>query len=259
MIRSDIDWAKLTRLFHDGEPFPHIVIDNFFPTSVAKALEQEVPDFTSGPWMQYNNAIEKKRVLNHWDRFPPTTYGAMSYLNSATFLEHLKTMTGIDDLRADIGLHGGGWHAHGRGEKLNVHLDYSIHPKLRLERRLNLIVYLTSGWHPAWGGGLGLWTHDPDRKKPKALATLIECVHNRAVIFDTTRNSWHGLPDALECPERVVRKSLAVYYLSPPRAGISDRAKALFAPHKQQESDPAVLDLIERRSRADEAALTYRD
>jgi Rps23 Pro-64 3,4-dihydroxylase Tpa1-like proline 4-hydroxylase len=37
-------------------------------------------------------------------------------------------------------------------EKLNVHLDYSIHPKLGLERRLNLVLYITSGWKPEWGG-----------------------------------------------------------------------------------------------------------
>ena len=61
------------------------------------------------------------------------------------------------------GLHGGGWHLHARGGKLNVHLDYSVHPKLHLERRLNLIVYLAQGWDPAWGGALGLWTHDADR------------------------------------------------------------------------------------------------
>jgi hypothetical protein len=33
-------------------------------------------------------------------------------------------------LVADLGLHGGGLHSHARGGKLNVHLDYDIHPKL---------------------------------------------------------------------------------------------------------------------------------
>ena len=42
----------------------------------------------------------------------------------------------------DPGLHGGGWHIHSNKGNLNPHLDYSIHPKMDIQRRLNLIVYL---------------------------------------------------------------------------------------------------------------------
>ena len=44
-------------------------------------------------------------------------------------------------LGEDIGLNGGGWHTHKRGGKLNTHLDYSLHTKLKLERKLNIINY----------------------------------------------------------------------------------------------------------------------
>jgi Rps23 Pro-64 3,4-dihydroxylase Tpa1-like proline 4-hydroxylase len=258
MIRNDIDWRGLASDYASAQPFPHVVIDDFFDPAIAKALEKDVPDFTDKGWMEYNSAIEKKRALNHWDRFPLTTYRAFSYLN-LDFITNLKLLTGINDLCADIGLHGGGWHVHGRGEKLNVHLDYSIHPKMQLERRLNLIVYLTTGWQASWGGGLGLWTHDPERRKPKELVTTMDCAHNRAVIFDTTYNSWHGLPDALQCPEGIYRKSMAVYYLTPRRIGVPDRGKALFAPHQEQENDPKVLDLIRRRANTVDAASAYKD
>jgi Rps23 Pro-64 3,4-dihydroxylase Tpa1-like proline 4-hydroxylase len=56
----------------------------------------------------------------------------------------------------------GGLHTHARGGKLNVHLDYDIHPKLELQRYLNLIIYLTPGWKPEWGGGLGMWGRPQD-------------------------------------------------------------------------------------------------
>ena len=113
-------------------------------------------------------------------------------------------------LFADSGLNGGGWHIHKQGGKLNTHLDYSLHPKLKLERKLNLIVYLNPDWNAEWGGALGFWGNESS-SKPGELVKEIPPKFNRAVIFDTTVNSWHGLPDPLRCPEGQSRKSLAVY------------------------------------------------
>ena len=47
-----------------------------------------------------------------------------------------------------------------RGGKLNIHKDYSIHPRVDppKQRKLNLIVYLTEDWNPEWGGALELWS-----------------------------------------------------------------------------------------------------
>jgi Rps23 Pro-64 3,4-dihydroxylase Tpa1-like proline 4-hydroxylase len=257
-INWPTDIEACQKSFQTATPFNHIVIDNFFREDIALQLERDFPDFDSPVWYVYNNAIEKKRALNSWDRFPRTTYQIFNYLNSAECLEHLSDVTGIRNLNPDIGLNGGGWHAHKRGGKLNVHLDYSIHPKLLLERRLNLIVYLSREWNPQWGGGLQLWSHDDKREQPKELAKTVDVKFNRGVLFDTTQNSWHGLPDELDCPEGHVRKSLAIYYLTPPRVEASERGKALFAPHKDAENDPEVLELIRKRSEVKTADTVYR-
>jgi len=257
MIRGDIDWRALAASYRDAAPFPHVVIDDFFEAEVAEALEREVPPFDDPMWMEYSNPIEEKRALNHWDRFPTVTYRVFTLLNEG-LVAPLRELTGLPQLFSDIGLHGGGWHLHGRGGKLNVHLDYSIHPKLGLERRLNLIVYLTGGWDPAWGGALGLWTHDAQAHTPKEMIKAVDCLFNRAVIFDTTANSWHGLPDPIACPVGVYRKSIAVYYLTPPREEAADRGKALFAPHGEQKANREVLELIRRRSDTATAPDTYR-
>ena len=256
MIRNDIDWGGLRTTFADAQPFPHVVIDDFFEPEVAEALERDIPPFDDASWWQYSNPVEEKRALNHWDRFPPATYRAFTYLNDE-FLASLHALTGIDHLRADEGLHGGGWHLHARGGKLNVHLDYSLHPKLELERRLNLIVYLTRGWDPAWGGALGLWSHDAEGTVPKALVKAVDCRFNRAVIFDTT-HAWHGLPEPLTCPPGVYRKSIATYYLTPAREDAATRGKALFAPHGDQAKDESVRELIRQRSDVASAPKTYR-
>ena len=256
VIRRNIDWRAQNATYNAAAPFSHVVIDDFFEPEVAEALEADIPTFDDPSWMHYSNPIEEKRALNHWDRFPAVTYRVFNHLNHG-FVRALRVLTGIEGLSSDVGLNGGGWHLHARGGKLNVHLDYSIHPKLGLERRLNLIVYLTKGWDPAWGGALGLWSQGADAQGPETLVKSIDCLFNRAVIFDTT-NSWHGLPEPITCPPGVYRKSIATYYLTPPRESAADRGKALFAAHGEQSSDPDVLELIRRRADVKSASKTYR-
>ena len=255
-ISGKINFRKLASDWGNMPPFDHIVIDDFLKKKSAQDLEDEYPAWDDNMWYQYDNQIEQKKALNHWDRFPATTYHVMSFFNSPEFIKNLELMTGIRGLQIDPGLHGGGWHGHTAGGKLNVHLDYSIHPKLGLERRLNLILYITSGWKPEWGGQLGLWAGSHD--KMGKLSAQVDCLFNRAVLFDTTQNSWHGLPDAIRCPRGVIRKSLAVYYLTAPRSGAAERGKALFAPHGEQKNDPAILELIKKRSQVATAEKVYR-
>lgn len=256
---KDRDWNALRSDFLAAKPFNHIVIDNFFLPEVAAQLAAEFPKYDSPVWnAHYNNAIEKKKACNHWDKFPAATYDVFHYLCSFEFENIVTQLTGNLGVQADVGLHGGGWHAHSTSGKLNVHLDYSIHPKLQLERHYNLIVYVTPDWNPSWGGGLEVWSHDDATGKPKEMAGLIENKFNRAVLFDTTQNSWHGLPADLSCPEGTMRQSLAVYYVTPPAKDANPRGKALFAPYKDQANDPEVLELIEKRSQVATAESVYK-
>ena len=239
------------------KPFPHFVVDNFFDLETATALESEFPDFSSDIWHSYGNAIEIKKVCNNWNLFPSATYRVFEYLNSPVFVDFLSKSLFEDlPLYSDGGLNGGGWHIHSRGGKLNAHLDYSLHPKLFKQRKLNIIVYLNSSWEASWGGSLGLWGNESS-EAPGELVRTIEPRFNRAVVFDTTCNSWHGLPDPLVCPEDQFRKSLAVYYLTDAPDDVDHRGKALFAPSKDQEGDEDVLDLIRKRSDVKTASLVY--
>tara|TARA_B110000003_G_C16524375_1_gene486303 strand:- start:269 stop:1045 length:777 start_codon:yes stop_codon:yes gene_type:complete len=239
---------KALSVYGESGPFDHCVIDNFFNKKIALELENEFPKFNSKVWHYYNNAIEVKKVCNTWNAFPPATYKAFNYLNSDAFLTTLRSVIFKNKkLFADIGLNGGGWHIHKQGGKLNTHLDYSLHPKLGLQRKLNLIVYLNSNWKKEWDGNLGLWSNESD-KKPGSLVKQIEPKFNRAILFDTTQNSWHGLPTALKCPKNEFRKSIAVYYLCEPPKNINKRGRALFAPTDNQANDQAVIDLIKKRS-----------
>ena len=228
-------------------PFYYQVIDIFFNQEQAKTISKEFPDYNSDVWYCYNNPLENKRTCNNWYQFGPETYKTLTMLNSKEFIRQLQKITGIPKLYPDIGLHGGGLHIHGTGGKLNIHLDYSIHPKLKLQRKLNLIIYLEEDWNPEWGGNLEFWSHDKEKNKPDKKYVKIDNVFNRAVLFDTTQNSWHGFPDPLTCPEGKYRKSLAVYYLTDPPEGTDPRPRALYSPTKEQENNPEILKLIEER------------
>lgn len=239
-------------------PFPHCVIDDFFAPDLARAIAEEFPTFDAPVWNEYRNPLEVKKTLNAWDRFGPATYRALSWLNGPAFVELLRLSLRMESpLYADPGLHGGGLHAHARGGKLNVHLDYERHPKTGLARKLNLLVYLNPDWEEAWGGALGLWEANPVQPGPGALSRAIAPRFNRAVLFETP-GAWHGLPEPIACPEGQVRKSLAVYYLTEPAFSCEARTRALFAPTPEQEGDGEVLRLIDQRANDATAASVYR-
>jgi len=254
-LRKDIDFDALIPTFDQGEPFRNVVIDNFFKDDVAQAIADEFPAFDGPAWSVYNNAIEVKKALNHWDRFPKNTYSVFNFLNSDEFVAEMSKLAGVK-LWADPGLHGGGWHSHAAGGKLNTHLDYSIHPKLGLERILNLIIYVAPDWREDYGGSLGFWADE--NGAPGELRKQVSCFFNRAVIFDTSQRSWHGLPEPVRCPAGMARNSMAVYYLCEPRASAADRGRALFAPHGEQANDPTILELIRLRSQVNTSQSVYQ-
>ena len=141
---SSVDFSNFDawkKNFNGAAPFDHVVIDNFLPHALAEDLEKDFPVDRLSELYSYNNPLEHKFASNNWNLFPPTTYAFFEYLNSAAVVEKMSLLCGVQ-LEADFGLHGGGWHIHGDGGKLNPHLDYSIHPKLGLQRKLNLILYL---------------------------------------------------------------------------------------------------------------------
>ncbi len=241
------------RGFAQAKPFPHCVIDGFFAPATAKALAEEFPAYDSPAWRSYASPVQVKKTLNAWDRFPPATYRVFFELNGAPFVAAFSALFGRGKtLFPDAGLHGGGWHSHKKGGKLNTHLDYDIHPKTGLRRKLNLLVYLNPHWRAEWGGALGLWGRGKTPGAAGAMQAEIAPLFNRAVVFDTTCESWHGMTGAVQSPEGEERRSLALYYLcAPPKRASAgdDRRRALFLPSAEQENSPEVLEYIRRRAK----------
>ncbi|MBT8529318.1 2OG-Fe(II) oxygenase [Polynucleobacter paneuropaeus] len=251
---------KRLTVFRGNAPFDHCIIDNFFIEEHAKILSEEFLDYESNKWFSYKNPLEDKKSLNDWNLFPKTTYKTFFTLLSREFVKVLESAVGGGgNLQADYGLHGGGWHICGTGGNLNPHLDYSIHPKLNLQRKLNIIIYLSEEFRPnLHGGHLGLYEHDQDSNQPGALKVEVEPIFNRAVIFDTTQNSWHGISRALTQPDGIYRKSLAIYYLCNPAPDAPSFGRALYAPRENQKNDKDIEELIKLRSGIETSFLVYK-
>jgi len=130
-------------------------------------------------------------------------------LNAPIFLRFLERLVGIDGLIPDPYLSGGGLHMTPRGGRLGIHADFNFHKKLKLDRRLNLLLYLNHNWPPEWGGEFELWDKDVKTKVKSYFP-----IANRLVVFSTTDISFHGHPDPLNCPRGQYRKSIALYYYS---------------------------------------------
>lgn len=196
--------------YQQAHPYPFGQFESFLEEWAAKEAMNAFPRVQDQGWIHYVHVNEKKHGLNKMDLIPPFIQEVIRELNSDEFVAALSRLTGIEGLKADPSLEGGGLHQTQRGGFLNIHADFTVHPhKRNWRRRVNLLVYLNEGWKPEYRGELELWTRDM-----KACAQKISPVFNRAAIFNTDEDSFHGLPDPIQCPEGMTRKSIALYYFT---------------------------------------------
>jgi Rps23 Pro-64 3,4-dihydroxylase Tpa1-like proline 4-hydroxylase len=221
--------------YNQAAPFPHIVIDDFLPPALLESVLHEFPQVHSVQWKTFDNAAEKKLASTHELQMGELTRFLLYQLNSSTFLTFLEQLTGIDGLIPDPHFVGGGLHQIERGGYLKMHVDFNRYERLKLDRRLNLLIYLNQNWSEEYGGHLELWDQDMTRCEKKILP-----IFNRCVIFSTTDFSYHGHPEPLTCPEDMTRKSLALYYYSNGRPAIEagDAHSTIFRERPGLESLP---------------------
>jgi hypothetical protein len=237
------------KIYFSGEPFRHWVVNNFLDYAWAKELSETFPKATQD-WYEYKNPLEKKRATDKFGLIPHAHLTTLALMNTQWGISFLERLTGIDGLIPDPWFRGGGLHQIERGGKLDVHVDFNFHQKLKLDRRLNALLYLNENWEESWGGNLELWATDMSKCVVK-----IAPIFNRLVVFETTDFSFHGHPDPLNCPKDRSRNSLAWYFYSNGRPE-HEKSKPHSTVFKKRPQDPDSKELDELREKRSSGRLS---
>lgn len=195
-------------------PFPHIVMDDFVDGNILRGLLSEWPDTINRRY--YDRAQERlKYEFQPIHVSSPRIRSFLAEMNSEPILRFIEHLTGIKKLIADPYYEGGGLHETKRGGHLGIHADFNVHRGMNLLRRINLLIYLNDDWPTDYGGELELWSTDMSEQKHKVLPVMA-----RAVVFNTTLDSFHGVPEPLRCPPDRSRRSIALYYYTASDEGL---------------------------------------
>ncbi|PPR76852.1 MAG: hypothetical protein CFH06_01606 [Alphaproteobacteria bacterium MarineAlpha3_Bin5] len=199
---------KLALRYKNATPFPHIRLGSFLEKNIAQKAFKEFPMYSNPIWNHHKHFNCQKLSANKKEHFPKTIRSIVDELNSNRFASWLSKLVGIPDLRPDPSLMGGGLHQITRGGYLNMHADFTYHHhNEKLKRRVNLLLYLNKEWKQDWGGQIEFWDEGM-----KECITKSPPLGNNAVIFSTSKTSWHGHPAPLSCPQGHTRNSIALYY-----------------------------------------------
>ncbi|GMV27906.1 MAG: hypothetical protein AMXMBFR59_00310 [Rhodanobacteraceae bacterium] len=209
--------------FRSADPYPHAVFEDFLKPAAVQAIAEVFPKPEDRLSWDHFGAIGYEVKLGSSDevRYPPALRRAIHDLNSGPFIRFLERLSGIDHLLPDPGLAGGGIHLSRRGDHLGIHADFNWHEGLQAHRRLNLLIYLSPHWEPGYGGELELWDTSGTQR-----VRSVEPLFNRAVVFATRSDTFHGHPNPWAAPEGIYRQSIALYYYSTRRP-----SEETLAPH----------------------------
>ncbi|WDI32660.1 2OG-Fe(II) oxygenase [Hyphococcus flavus] len=205
--RLDAFAAQNRDAYDAGDPFPHIAIEDFVHPEVIEGVLKEVEAGDETGWSQMDDRFQKKHACNSTRAMGPKTRALIQFLNGQEVIMFLEKLTGIEGLVPDPFLAGGGLHQLRDGGFLGVHADFNFQKHMRLDRRINLLLYLNKGWEEDWGGNLELWDTDMKHCVKRYAPSF-----NRCVIFNTTDKSFHGNPQPVKTPDGRVRRSIAMYY-----------------------------------------------
>ena len=198
--------GKYTDEYCSGEPYHHICIDNFLPTEVIDRVKKDLSELPESE-ASFSRAQENLKSSYNPDRLPEFTRHLFHSFNSRHFILFLEEMTGIKGLIPDPYFVGAGVHKTLNGGHLDIHADFNVHKQMRVERRLNVLIYLNEDWQAEWGGNFEIW----DNKMTKKMASFVP-TYNRMVCFSTGSETFHGNPETVNHPNGEPRQSIALYY-----------------------------------------------
>ena len=120
-----------------------------------------------------------------------------------------------------------------------IHSDARIHPHFNVEKKITFLCYLNKHWKEQDSGYLEIWDDNMSECVDK-----IAPLYNRAIFFENTATSYHGVPEV-----NSYRKSFLLSYLSDSKKSKETRRKALFVQRPNEPQGDLVSEVA--RSRLD--------
>jgi Rps23 Pro-64 3,4-dihydroxylase Tpa1-like proline 4-hydroxylase len=198
-----------TDTYRSAQPYPHLVIDNFFYPEIIEQISQEIVSEKVSFNKVFTDAFQRNKTISTGDAVPPLISAIASKFAASGMLRYLEQITGLSRLIPDPHYNAdyGYYHIVGAGGILGSHVDHSRHNTLRVPHVLNLVVYLSKDWNEQDGGALCLYD-----ETGKQVIKRVPCRYNRAIIFACTPAAYHGVDPVLESANRRRHSLYFAYY-----------------------------------------------
>ncbi len=198
---------KLNDEFVGTPPFPMIVLDDFLPEELARAMATETHDIPSHEWSEFTRKNSHMQECINMAVCPVARDSFVAHMHSQAGMEWMTKLTGITDLIPDPYLVGAGYSRSYNGDFLGIHTDFNWNESLKLHRMLSLILYIEPDWQDEYGGDIIF--KDFNNKK---VIQRIPPKFNRCVIWRHHKRGFHGYPDPITCPADISRKTFRLFY-----------------------------------------------
>lgn len=208
--------------YKNGEPVPHLVLDNFLPDGIFQAVVQESQSVPEHYW---NNFTRNGSLMYECKAFntTPVMQSLVHCFNSGVFINWLEQITEKKKIISDPHLIGAGLSRSEPGCSLKLHTDFNWNDELALNRTLSLILYMSPEWEKSWGGGLEFWNFDRTQ-----MLHAVEPRPNRLLVWHYDERFIHGYPEPLTCPAGKNRMNLRIFYYTSNATPLSTPHRSLY-------------------------------
>ena len=208
----------------------------------------EIPD---DAFDRYRNPFEQKYTLRDKFHLPTGLDLLIQTLERDT--SRFSRLFGIS-LYPDLLRHYCGVFKYFKGDKLDVHVDAGIHPRMKLRKHVTAVLYLGHQLAP-----LELWEGENCAQDNPSIIRLADCIapeHGTLVVFENNDYAWHGVP---LCDSEAPRTIVTVSYLSDAiNAFDNQRQRAFFVPRPWEQWTAEQCDLRNKRADPERYREVYR-
>lgn len=207
---SNIEEQYPHEQFHESHlnasPVPLTIIDNFLPSDIFNSIVEDIKNIPEQDYMTFSAKESERKECRNFVNAPLLQTLSNSF-QSSPFVNWIEKITGRNKLIPDPHLRGGGLARVMSNNKLGLHTDFNWNDQLRLNRKVNLILYLTPNWQQEWNGDLELWN-----KEGTECVTRIEPKGNRLALWNYETWLLHGHSEKLVTPINTSRDNLIHFY-----------------------------------------------